>query len=456
MARRQRAKRTAQVAALGLRGTANLAAAKARGVGKSDDEKARLRERAELRTAEQAVEQLGNMKGALMKIGQMASYIDQSLPEHVRVALAELQQNAPPMSFELVETALRAELGSLSGFAEIDPEPLAAASIGQVHRAVTAEGRDVAVKIQYPGVDVAIEADLANSELLFTMMGAMFPGLDPAPIAEELRERLTEELDYTAEAAYQRRFADYYRDHPTIHIPAVIDNLSARRVLTTEFADGVGFEEVCRRDDDQRNAVGETIYRFVFGGIYRLGLFNGDPHPGNYRFGDDGRVTFLDFGLCKEFTQAELGQFERMIRAMVFDSDIDAFVGVCRSAGFVPDGVTLDADDAWTYFSHFYELVLHQGPLTVTPEYSSGMTKRFFDRNGEHGEIIKSINLPRSMVIVQRINLGLFALLGDLRATCDWRMIAEEIWPFVPDPELVTPMGEEIRRWEARRTHIAK
>lgn len=425
--------------------------AKVRGLGKSDERKRELQRAAEIKTAEHVAERLGHMKGALMKLGQMASYIDQALPEHVRAAFAELQQNAPPMSFELAESTLRSELGDLRGFAEIDPEPIAAASIGQVHRATTRDGRDVAVKIQYPGVDEAIRADLANSDLLFGLLGTLFNGLDPGPVADELRERLTEELDYQIEADNQRAFLRYYRDHPVIHVPNVVDSLSSRRVLTTDFVDGAGFDEVCQWSADQRDMAGETLYRFVFSGIYQLAMFNGDPHPGNYRFGADGSVTFLDFGLCKRFSPAELGVFEDMITHMVIRPDLHAFQETLRAVGFLPDGVVFPAGVADDYFSHFYELVVEAGPRTVTPEYSSGMIRRFVDLKGEHRDIITSINLPRSMVIVQRINLGMYALLGDLHATNDWRHLAETIWPFVPSPEPQTAIGAAVAEWEVRR-----
>ena len=262
----------------------------------------------EIRSAEQVAAELGNMKGALMKLGQMVSYLDEGLPEHLRAALAQLQHDAPPMSGELAASMIESELGRHPDelFAEWDPVPIAAASIGQVHRAITREGVAVAVKVQYPGVGAAIEADLGSVGLLFGGLGQIFPGLDSGPLVAELRLRLREELDYEREARHQQQFADYYEGHPFIHIPYVLPEYSSARVLTTELAEGVRFAEAETWSQEERNLAAETIFRFVFGSLYRLRLFNGDPHPGNYLFQPGGRVTFLDFGLVTPFGDAEM------------------------------------------------------------------------------------------------------------------------------------------------------
>ena len=407
-----------------------------------------LDEARQLRTAEQVAETLGNLKGAMMKLGQMASYLDQGLPEPVREALAQLQQDAPPMAPELAAGVVEAELGARPEvlFSEWDPVPIAAASIGQVHRALTHDGRAVAVKVQYPGVDQAIRGDLDNAGFIFGAMKMLFPGLDPKPLVQELRDRITEELDYRLEADNQRLFADYYRDHPFIGVPAVVDEFCATRVLTTELATGARFAEVTGWSAEQRDLAGESIYRFVFGSLYRLGAFNGDPHPGNYLFGPDGRVTFLDYGLVKKFTPAELRPFQDMIVAMVLDRNVTAFRRIVESVGL------LRADNAFTdaeigdYFGHFYEFVMDDAPLTMTRDYASETVKRFFDTTGNHSEIMKAANVPASMVIIQRINLGLYAVLGELGATANWRHIAEEIWPWV-GAEPATALGRQEAAW---------
>ncbi len=444
--------RSAQLARMGARSGRDFVSMRARSVVATEERRAELQAEFELRTAEQVAETLGHMKGALMKLGQMASYLDQGLPEPVREALAQLQCDAPPMSAELVESVLLAELGTGSGdlFAEWDPAPLASASIGQVHRARTHQGVEVAVKVQYPGVDEAIASDLDNSELLFSMLGVLFPGMDPVPIVEELRERLVEELDYTAEAAHQSLFADAYRGHPFIHVPEVIEELSSRRVLTTELAEGARFAEVVHWPDEERQLAAETLYRFAFGSIYRLKAFNGDPHPGNYLFRRGGQVTFLDFGLCKHFTDDEVKTFVAMIESMVLERDPERFLNLMISVGVLPVGVQADAEEVRDYFGHFYQFVLDDEEMEITPEFSSESVRRFFDLSSPHADIMKQANLPPSMVIVQRINLGLFALFGDLRARNNWRRLAEELWPFVEAPPS-TPMGERIARWEQER-----
>jgi predicted unusual protein kinase regulating ubiquinone biosynthesis (AarF/ABC1/UbiB family) len=449
----ERAARTAQLARIGARAGSDYAGMRARAVFASAARREALRDEFELRTAEQVVEALGDMKGALMKLGQMASYLDQGLPEPVRDALSQLQNDAPPMAAELVEQVVRDELGGLPGevFAEFDLVPIASASIGQVHRAMTWDGRAVAVKVQYPGVDRAVSADLQNTDLLFQLMGMLFPGLDPKPIVEELKVRLVEELDYRLEARNQRLFADAYRGHPFIYVPEVVDELCTSRVLTTELAEGARFSEVVEWSDEERQLTAECLYRFAFGSIYQLHAFNGDPHPGNYLFRPGGQITFLDFGLCKIFTPEEVTIFERMIRAIVLDRDVPAFRRIISEIGILAPDLEVPEADLLEYFGHFYEFVMDDEVREITPEYSSESVRRFFDLTGPHAEIMKAANLPPSMVIVQRINLGLFALFGDLRARNNWRRIAEELWPFVQGPPC-TPMGEEIARWEAGRS----
>src|SRR5439155_15938293 len=262
-----------------------------------------LRHDLALRSAEEVAEELGSMKGVLMKLGQMASYIYEDMPLTFRAAMSRLQHRAPPMTGALASSVIVDELGDVPDrvFAEWDPVPIAAASIGQVHRAITRDGRAVAVKVQYPGVDDAIRSDLDNLPLFFGGLGMMFPGLDSGPIVAEVRARLLEELDYVNEAVNQRLFADYWRDHPFIHVPEVLDEYSTARVLTTELAEGVRFAEAERWSQAERNLAAEAIFRFVFNSMYRMKAFNGDPHPGNYLFRPGGKVTFLDFGLVTHF-----------------------------------------------------------------------------------------------------------------------------------------------------------
>jgi predicted unusual protein kinase regulating ubiquinone biosynthesis (AarF/ABC1/UbiB family) len=382
----------------------------------------------------------------------MASYLDDGLPAPVREALASLQQDAPPMSAELCAEVVRAELGDVPTrvFAEWDPVPLAAASIGQVHRAVTHAGVAVAVKVQYPGVDDAIRADLVNTDLLFRVLGMMFPGLDPGPLVEELRERLTEELDYENEAANQRFFADAFAGHPFISVPAVIDEYSTGRVLTTELAIGARFEEVEGWSQEERNLAAEAIYRFVFRGLYELHAFNGDPHPGNYLFRPGGHVTFLDFGLVKRYRAEDVHLFESFIRTFVVDRDVVAFRRLMEDNEVLRRDPSLTDADIAGYFGHFYELVLRDEEFTVDAAYSSETVRMYFDANGPYAHVARASNIPPAFVITQRINLGLTAVLGRLNATANFRRIAEELWPFTDRPPS-TPMGEAEAAWLATK-----
>jgi predicted unusual protein kinase regulating ubiquinone biosynthesis (AarF/ABC1/UbiB family) len=448
--RTSRTARNAAMAGVGAKAGGSYALHRARRAFASAERQAELDVQFELKTAEAITDALGNMKGALMKLGQMASYLDQGLPEHVRAALAELQSNAPPMSAELAAAVVEEELGAppAAVFATWDPVPIASASIGQVHRAITHDGRAVAVKVQYPGVAAAIMADLDNAGLLFGAMGMLFPGLDPEPLVAELRERLAEELDYQLEAANQRLFADHYRGHPFIHVPDVVDELSAARVLTTELAEGERFDVLETWDQAERDLAAETIFRFVFGSLYRLHAFNGDPHPGNYLFRPGGQVTFLDFGLVKRFVPEEIAVLESMIQAMVLDHDIPRYRRIVEDIGMLQAGASFTDQQVEDYFGHFYDFVLVDEVRTITPEYASETVRRFFDTSGPFGPIMKAANVPPAFVIIQRINLGLYAIFGQLRATANWRRISEELWPIVDGPPS-TELGRQAAAWAA-------
>lgn len=443
--------RSLRLARLGARTTGGLAAHRARRVFASAERRETLDREHEIRSAEQVAAELGNMKGALMKLGQMVSYLDEGLPEHVRAALAQLQHDAPPMSGELAAEVVRAELGRAPDdlFAEWDPVPIAAASIGQVHRAITRDGRAVAVKVQYPGIGDAIEADLGSVGLLFGGLGQVFPGLDAGPLVDELRQRLRQELDYRREAEHQQRFADYYAGHPFIHVPGVVTELSATRVLTTERADGVRFADAAAWPQEERDLAAETIFRFVFGSLYRLRLFNGDPHPGNYLLRPGGHVTFLDFGLVTPFDDRQVAHIRGLIDSIVLHPDPVRFRRAVEHAGFLKPGAPVSDAEVVDYFGHFYEYLQPDRPTMLDHEFASENVRRVFDATGPYRDVMRHANVPREFVIVQRINLGLFAVLAALDATANWRRLAEEMWPWVEGPPS-TPHGELEHAWRAR------
>jgi predicted unusual protein kinase regulating ubiquinone biosynthesis (AarF/ABC1/UbiB family) len=431
------------------RGGARYASNAPRLFAAAGEHRERLRNDLALETAEDVATTLGAMKGVLMKLGQMASYVDDGLSPAVRRTLGRLQDSVPPMSAELAAQVIVEELGMPPelAFGRWDPEPIAAASIGQVHRAITRDGRAVAVKVQYPGIAETIAADLRNVALLRQMLRITAPGQDVNALITELRDRVTEELDYRREADNQRFFAESYAGHPTIHIPAIVDELSTRRVVTSELADGVRFAELVTWPQHEKDLAAETIYRFVFRSLYGLRAFNGDPHPGNYLFHGGGRVTFLDFGLVKHFTAAEMQPLADMARYLCVEHDPEAFRRSLETAGFIPPGAPVSTEQIIDHLALFYETVRQPGAMTMTGDYASAVARRFFD---VRSPIAPYAGIPRSYVILQRINLGLFALLGELSATADWRAIAEEIWPFVQGPPS-TPMGEAEAAWRASR-----
>jgi predicted unusual protein kinase regulating ubiquinone biosynthesis (AarF/ABC1/UbiB family) len=402
----------------------------------------------QLRTTNEIVETLGSMKGAFMKLGQMASYLDASLDPEVRKSLAQLQANAPPMSAELAAGVIEAELGGRPDdlFAEWDPVPLAAASIGQVHKAITRDGRAVAVKVQYPGVDAAIRADLDNSATLLSVIRLAFPGLDAQSVVAELRDRIGEELDYGLEARNQAMFARHYAGHPFIHVPDVVPELSTARVLTSELVAGARYEEAVTWSQQERDLAGEAIFRFVFGGLYELHVFNGDPHPGNYIFHGGGRVTFLDFGLVKWFDPGDVDLLAAMVNSAVVEPDPKRFRAAVERAGFLKPDADLTDEEVAGYFHHYYELVSEARETHFSADYATNTLRHFFDASSP---VVRRANVPSSFVVLQRINLGLYAVLAGLEANGNWRRVAEEVWPWIAASPS-TALGRADAEWRER------
>src|ERR1022692_3087203 len=304
-----------------------------------------------------------------------------------------------------------------------------------------------AVKVQYPGIAETIAADLGNVALLRRMLRVTAPSQDVDALIAELRERVLEELDYRREADNQRLLAAYFDGHPTIHVPGIIGELSTRRIVTSELATGARFSELASWSQEERDLAAETIYRFVFRSLYEVHAFNGDPHPGNYLFHGGGRVTFLDFGLVKHFSPNELQPLMQMARHLCVDNDPEAFRRSMEKAGFLRPDAPLSTETIVEHMGVFYETIRERGALTITGDYASAVVRRFFD---VRSPVAEYVSVPRSYVILQRINLGLFAVLGELSATADWRTIAEEIWPFVQGPPS-TPTGEAEAAWRAGR-----
>ena len=413
------------------------------------------------RRAERYAEVLGNSKGALMKAGQMLSIlpIGSSVPAENRAAfqaaLARLQADAPPMAPELAAEVIESELGKPPDtlFAEFSPTPVAAASIGQVHAARLHDGRPVAVKVQYPGVAEAIRSDLRNTELMlvfFQLIRSVAPALsrsDPRVTAKEISDRIREELDYRNEAKNQIFFADAYRGHPFIRIPEVVPEYSTGKVLTQEFAQGLAWSEALHADQELRSSWGEIVYRFGWGSMVRLAMFNADPHPGNYIFHDDGTVTFLDFGCVKQMTQRQIDYTLNHLRVSLH-GDAQALW-----QSFV-DGGHFDAETAPTpeelldYYSVRLGWIRGPQPVTMTPELAAQAIEQEYSMVGPHGHVVRALKDAGDYLFFGRMDTGLMAIMGELGFIGSSRDLLSEMFDDGPP---ATAMGEADRSYWAAK-----
>ena len=415
------------------------------------DRREGLDEQFAIRTSEDVARELGNMKGALMKFGQLVGFIMEALPPEAQAALAVLQQDAPPMSPAAAEGVVRAELGAAPQHVFLDWQvtPIAAASVGQVHRAVTRDGRDVAVKVQYPGVGDAIETDLNNTEGMYRLVGAFaLKGLDTKGLVDELRARMTDELDYRLEAANQREFIAEFAGHPFVRIPAVDTATSTHRVLTTEWVEGIGFAEfLATASPAAKQRAGEGIWRFAQHAVLRARAFNGDPHPGNYRFTLDGQVTFLDFGLVKRWSAHEWEQLQPSLNAIIVQRDPDLLIGAMETAGFLQPGHDLAPELVYSYVSTPYRPYLTD-EFAFTRDFVKEAMATIIDVRGPHAQVIEHLNMPPSFVILDRVVWGVNAILAKLEVTAPWRgMLLEYLHEAPP----ATPMGAAEREWLLQR-----
>lgn len=414
-----------------------------------------------IRTAERYTELLGRSKGALMKAGQMLSFV--SLGPAVggefqatyQAALTRLRNDAPPMAPELAREVLERELGrpTESAFAEFDWEPLAAASIGQVHPARLHDSRAVAVKIQYPGVAAAIRADLKNTELLTTFLG-LISGLSPRKLsldlrgaAQEIGVRLTEELDYRLEAANQTEFAELYRGHPFIHVPEVIGELCTGRVLTQELVQGKLWSDALAAGQELRDSWAEAIHRFLYGSYHHFYVFNADPHPGNYVFHDDGSVSFLDFGCVKRFSREQVESLNLVMRECL-RGDVETTWRASVEGGFFRPSGSLTPREAFAYWREPIEMYWGEQPFTITPEYVSTLIENRYSPTGPMANAFRHLSSPPSYTIMSRIDIGVMSLISELRGTNYWAAIAAEYFEGA-DP--ATPMSRADHAYREER-----
>jgi len=445
-----RIRRSAKLGSVvGVQG-ARYAGTKAANVARSEEGGREKLEQRHLETAIKMVGALGQMKGAAMKLGQFASFIDtEFIPEEYREIyqeqLAKLRTDAPSMPWEKVAKVLDEEydgepLDEL--FADFEEEAFAAASIGQVHRATLLDGRAVAVKVQYPGIAEALDADLRNAGTMVRLARALAPGLDAKAIAHEIRERVMEELDYEYEAQNQRSFSRAYRDHPFIYVPEVITRLSRRRVLVTEFVEGLGFEEIKELPHEERSRFGEIVFRGSLGSIFHLQHFNADPHPGNYLLLGDGRVAFLDFGMTKKLDNEQIALQQRAFDAASRD-DPEAFRAALVDLGFIKNPSKLDAERLMEHMMAVGGWYIEDREIEISARRVMKIIESTNDPRSEYYDLMRRESLPAEELMGRRMEIGVVAVLGQLRAKRNWHRIMRE-WVYGDPP--ATELGEE--EWE--------
>ncbi len=446
---RGRLRRTAPLAALSARtaGEAVVVGIRSKLAGADSTE-------FHVRTAERYAELLGHSKGVLMKAGQLLSFasigpaVSVESQSIYQAALKRLRDDAPPMAGELARGMLERELGCCAGsaFAEFDWKPLAAASIGQVHAARLHDGRAVAVKIQYPGVADAIGADLKNTELLATFLSLIIGGLsarrlsfDLRGAARELGARIGEELDYRHEAASQAEFAEYYRGHPFIHIPEVVDELSTERVLTQELVRGRSWEEAVTAEQELRDLWAEAIWRFTYGTYKHIYMFNADPHPGNYVFHEDGSVSFLDFGCVKRFRREQVEMMDVIVRECL-RNDVQGTWRACVEAGFWRSSDPVTPEEVFAFWWEDFAMLWAERRFVVTPEYVARRIERRCSPNGPSANALRHCTISPDYTVMSRIEVGCASVIAQLRAGAHWGAIAAE------DLEKAAPFTEMGKR----------
>lgn len=374
------------------------------------------------------------MRGVTMKLGQMLSYLDDALPPEARKVLAVLQRDVSPMPYEDVEKIIVAELGKKVEelFATFDKTAIAAASIGQVHRATLKDGTEVAVKVQYPGIDRAMAADLKNARVMSMFNRVFFFNTDTQAILNELEERFLDECNYQKEADYQEEYGRRFEHHPWIVVPKVHRAFSARRVLTTTFAHGRTFYEwlASNPSPEDRARVTRLFYRFYIGSFYMDGLFNCDPHPGNYLFQDDGKVVFLDYGCSRRFPDDRRLLWIGFCRSVYEDNSAE-MVRLGKQIGFFPDD-SFDLPSFRELMRYMYEPYLEDAPFDFKRHRPQDTFKRMFVDNPN----LFKLNMPADAVFLNRIGFGLVSLLAEIGSSLNCLQYASHYFRGV-DPDWV-------------------
>ncbi len=384
------------------------------------------------RTAEQMFAVLGELKGGAMKMGQAMSIFEAAMPEEVaapyRAALTRLQEAAPPLPAESIHAILAEELGAdwRTRFAEFDDTPAAAASIGQVHKAVWHDGRVVAVKVQYPGADKAFISDLNQMTRMGKLFASWVPGMDVKPLLEELKARAIEELDYLRESKNQRQFAAAFEGDDEFVIPHVL--AAAPHVVVSEWVDGRPLSSIIADGTpEERDTAGRLYLRFLLAGPARAGLLHSDPHPGNFRMTPDGRFCVLDFGAVAELPDGLPTAMGRLL-AIAMRGDADSVADGLREEGFILPNVDVDPEQVLNYLDPFVEPARHER-FHFTRDWIRGQFTRLNDVRNPDFTMGLKLNLPPSYALIHRVWLGGIAVLCQLDATVPMRAELDEWVP---------------------------